>query len=83
MENEQEELEICVHVQATIILGSQVCGRKTPMTKIVQWMSTDSLGRAGWKGKEREFPPCEKIAGTHEALPWDRWQASQELRPRE
>lgn len=71
MGNKLEELETCVQVQATIILGSQICGRKMPTTKTVQWMGTDSLRRAGWEGKE-EFLPCEKIAGTHGALPWDR-----------
>lgn len=55
-----EELVIFVQVQVVIILGSQRRCRKTPMTKVIQWTGTDSLGRAGWEGKERELPFMRK-----------------------
>lgn len=59
MGSKQEEPEIFVQVKLRITVGSQECDGKAPMTKVLQWVGTDSLGTAG---KERELSFMRKIS---------------------
>ena len=65
--------------EAMTSLGSQRHGGIAHRTGVLQWMDKGFLGRTAWEGEEGSCPLCERAAGIHGALPWDRSGASQEL----
>lgn len=50
-----------------------------PMTGVLQWRHTGSLGRTGWEDEEGCVAPYVRAVGMHGALPGVRSGIGQEL----
>jgi len=52
-----------------ILLALQRCGRVVPMTEVLEWKDTDSLGRTGRQDEEGVLPSMSMIS-------WSAWSST-------